>query len=120
MVVFVVIPLNMITKTTLDDYDDNFFFLDSNYIKNRKRSLSIASQSRGRVRNIVDTLERLSASSSEKVEEGNWTGRNKDTTLTRQLSSTSFVGAPPATAAAALARYLGLLDPEQNEERQQY
>ena len=68
-----------------DDYDDNNLSTNSNYVvNNRKRSLSTASQFRGRVRDMVDTLERSSSdSSSEQEEEENWTRRNKDTTSKR-------------------------------------
>ena len=67
-----------------DDNDDNNLSTNSNYITNHKRSLSTTSQSRGRVRDMVDTLERSSsASSSEQEEEENWTRRNKDTASKR-------------------------------------
>lgn len=66
----------------VDDYDDNNdLSSNSNYaITNRKRSLSATSESRGRVRDMIDTLERSSsASGSEPDEEGSYTrdgGRN--------------------------------------------
>ena len=69
-----------------DNYDDdiNVSSNSNHVITNRKRSLSTASQSRGRVRDMVDTLERSSsASSSEQDEEESWTRRNKDTTSKR-------------------------------------
>ena len=68
-----------------DDYDDKNLSSNSNdVITNRKRSLSTTSQSRGRVRDMIDTLERSSSTSSlDQVEEGNWTRGNKDTTSNR-------------------------------------
>ena len=67
-----------------DDRDDNNPSSNSNYVvTNRKRSLSTTSQSNGRVRDMVDTLERSSSSSSEQDEEESWTRRNKDTTSKR-------------------------------------
>ena len=68
-----------------DDYGDNNLSSNSNYVMtNRKRSLSATSESRGRVRDMIDTLERSSsASSSEQDEEVSWTRRNKNTTSKR-------------------------------------
>ena len=62
-------------STEQDDYDDNNLSSNSNYvITNRKRSLSATSESRGRVRDMIDTLERSSsASSSDTDEEGSCT-----------------------------------------------
>ena len=66
-----------------DDGDGNILSFNSNFgPTNRKRSLSTTSESRGRVRDMVDTLERSSsASGSDLDEEGSCTGvkGNKDT-----------------------------------------
>ena len=59
-----------------DEYDDdNNLSSNSNFvITNRQRSLSTTSETRGRVRDMIDTLERSSsASSSELDEEGSCT-----------------------------------------------
>ena len=70
--------------TERDNEDDEYDNLSSNssfVATNRKRSLSTTSETRGRVRDMIDTLERSSsASSSELDEEGSCTDgrRNKD------------------------------------------
>ena len=57
-----------------DDEDNNPLSLSSNSKFNRQRSLSTASETKGRVRDMIDTLERSSSASSSELDEEEGSG----------------------------------------------